>query len=231
MPWVLARRKRIMREVINRRLSPQALRKTSRRIRRKVLGGRVHSFMEKTQLASISVPGSSTGTGVLSYRLNDLVNNSAYKNLFDLYKLKAVKMTLVPLASQSDFGQPGGTTGQLGTLPMLYVAPNRDPYVPAPATIGDILNDDDVKIRRFTKPISFFLRSPKPALLDSAGAAVPIQMNVGRDFWLTTGGNAQSIDQSGIQHYGHRYVLTNNSPLEIVVQVYVTYYFIMKESD
>lgn len=227
MPIRTARRVRKLRKPMSRAFYARV----GRRIRRKVLGGRTHAFTEKCQLASIAVPGAATVTGTLTYKLSDLVNVSSFTSLFDLYKLKAVKLTLVPLANQSDFNTPGSTAGQLGNLPMLYLAPNRDPYVPAPTGIADVLNDDGCKVRRFSQPTSFYLRSPKPDLRDSQGHQIPIQMNIGKDFWLATGGNGQAIDQSIVPHFGHRYVLTNNSPLEMVVQVYVNYYFVMKEQD
>lgn len=202
----------------------------ARRLRSKVLGRTVHSFVEKAQIASIACAGGATVTGTLTYKLNDLNNFASYQNLFDLYKLKAVKVTLVPLANVSNPSDPN-TSGQGGVLPMLYVAPNRDQYVPAPADIADVLNDDGAKIIRFTRPTSFYLRSPKPSITDEEGQKVPIQLNVGKDFWLTTGGNLQTISQIAVPHFGHRYVLTNNSAQEMVVQVYVKYYFICKEQD
>lgn len=203
-----------------------------RRVRRKVLGGSVHAFTEKVQLASIGCPANSTVTGIQTYKLNDLTNYPAFANLFDLYKLKGVKLTMIPKWNSSDVGNGvPNAAGQGGSLPMLYIAPNRDPYVPAPTTVNDLLNDDGSKIVRLERPVSFYLKSPKPELLTGDQIAIPLQMNAGKDFWLTTGGNAQFIDQSSVKHYGHRWVIQSQAPLETVVDVYVKYYFIMKEQD
>lgn len=201
-----------------------------RRFRRRIVGGNVHSFTEKVQLTSISVPSGSTIYGTQTYQIGSLTNWNSYALLFDLYKLKAVKLTLVTLANTSEVTYNNSAL-QSGALPMLYIAPNRDQYVPAPTSIADVINDDGCKIIRFSKPQSFYISNPKVALLDSATNAVPFQFNVGDQPWLTTGGNAQTIDQSLLKHFGHRYAITNNSSNEMVIQVYVKYYFEMKEQD
>lgn len=201
-----------------------------RRFRRRIVGSGVYNFTEKCQLTSISVPGGATNYGVLPYQINSLINWGAYAGLFDLYKLKAVKLTLIGLASQSEVTFNNASL-QSGALPMLYIAPNRDPYVPAPLSISDVVNDDGCKIIRFSKPVSFYLNNPKPDVKDDTGSSLPFQFNTLVQPWLTTGGNAQTIDQSAIKHYGHRWAITNNSSNDLVVQVYVKYYFEMKEQD
>lgn len=202
----------------------------SRGFRRRVFGGRVHKFTEKCQLTSLSIPAGATNFGVQVYQINSLINWASYAGLFDLYKLKAVKLTLVTLASQSEVTLNNYSL-QSGALPMLYIAPNRDQYVPAPLSIADVINDDGCKIIRFSKPQSFYLSNPKPSILADTGATVPLQFNVKTQPWLTTGGNAQTIDQSAVKHYGHRWAITNSSSNDLVIQVYAKFYFEMKEQD
>lgn len=225
---VRARRVRRGRRALPRWQSAAFLRR-QRRVRRKVLGRGVHKFVEKVQLPSISVvPGTTYGT--MTYQISQLINWNAYAGLFDLYKLKAVKLTMLTLANTSEVMLNNGVL-QSGALPMLYLAPNRDPYVPAPLSIPDVINDDGCKIIRFSKPASFYLSNPKPNIVDSTGDQLPFQFNVPTQPWLTTGGNAQTIDQSAIKHYGHRYAITNSSSVDLVVQVYAKFYFEMKEQD
>lgn len=193
---------------------------------------KVHYFKEHAQLASLSIPGGTTQSGVISYKLTDLNNDSSFIALFDLYKLVGVKLRLVGLTSVSE-ATFTNSSGQVGGLPMLYIAPNRDPFVPAPTNIADVLNDDGCRIIRFDRPYKTYLKSPKPLITDSDGSRVPIQLGTksSQQFWLTTGGNSQSIDQSSVPHFGHRWVMTNNATADLVVQVYATYYFAMKEQD
>lgn len=203
-----------------------------RRFRRKVLGSDVKAFVEKTQLTSVSVASGGTTFGIFTYKMTDIINWVHYSGLFDCYKLLGVKLTLVPLGSSSDVNNGTlNTSGQQGSLPMLYIAPNRDYLVPAATSTADIINDDGAKIIRFNKPVSFYLRNPKPWLKDAAGTTLALQTNLGTNFWLSTGGNSQTVDQSVTEHFGHRYGITNNAPGEMVVQVYAKYYFMLKEQD
>lgn len=190
-----------------------------------------HWFKERCQLQSISAaPGANT-SGLMTFKFTDLLNANNFVALFDLYKLKKVSLKIVPLINSSDASTGTNAAGQAGTLPMLYIAPNHDPYVPAPATIGDILNDDGCRIVRLDRPFSITISNPKPDIHDVAGNALPIMFNTKMQPWLTTGGNSQSVDQSAVKHYGFRYILTNMAVADLVVQVYATYYFCTKEQD
>lgn len=192
----------------------------------------VHWFKEMCQLSSLVAPATANGTGVISYMISDLNNFPSFRNLFDLYKLTGVKLKIVPRFNVSE-AATANATGQAGTLPVLYIAPNRDPYVPAPVSIADILNDDQCKIIRLTRPINMYLKTPKPDIVNGAGS-IPLQFGTGKAFqpWLTTGGGAQTVDQSNTKHYGHRWFLSNGNGLqEVVLDVYATYYFAAKEQD
>lgn len=194
---------------------------------------KVHYFKEHCQLTSLSIPVGSFASGVITFKLTDLLNSGSFTALFDLYKLTGVKLRLITTANVSDSSVPN-TSGQVGTLPMFYIAPNRDPYVPAPTSVGDILNDDGCRIIRLERPYKTYLKSPKPLILDSTGAAnLPLQLGTksSQQFWLTTGGNSQTINQSNIEHFGFRWAGINQAPNALVVQVYATYYFAMKEQD
>lgn len=191
----------------------------------------VHRFKETCQIASLSVtPGFSAG--IINFKITDLENWPSFRQLFDLYKLTGVKLKIIPKMNVSE-ATIVNPNSQMGNLPTLYIASNRDPYVPQPATVGDILNDDGVKIIRLTRPINLWLSSPKVDLLDSAGQTVALQFGTSKAFqpWLTTGGNAQLIDQSNLAHYGFRWGATNPSATEAVLDVYATYYFALKEQD
>lgn len=192
----------------------------------------VYHFKEYCQITSLTIPSGTTTYGTLKYKLNDLDNIVAYRNLFDLYRIRGVKVTLIPLANTADTDNLN-TVGQQGQAPMLYVAPNRDPSVNPPVSVADVLNDDGCKIVRFLKPASFYLKDPKVQLLSvDRSQIIPFQFNVNIQPWLTTGSPAnQGYDQSDLFHWGHRWAITNNAPGEMVVQVYVKYYLDFKEQD
>lgn len=201
-----------------------------------------HHFKEICQLSQITAAGTATTSGVISWNLNQLTNNASFKNLFDLYKITGVKLKMLYRHNVSDSGEPAG----IGEIPVMYMAPNRDPFVPPPTTVGDILNDDGVKIFRcdaFKGKGGLYLKSPKPDMSSAvtvggvpSGGLVTTQWNYGTGSkfqpWLTTGGNGQALDQSGVSHYGYRYFFDNSQSTQTqTVYVYATLYFSMKEQD
>lgn len=197
---------------------------------------KVHWFKEVAQIANgISANAGSNGTGVMTFKLDDLNNQANFAALFDLYKITGVKIKIVPRFNVSDPTTVANANTQAGTLPMLYIAENRDPYVPAPINVADILNDDGVKVIRLTRPINLWLKSPKPLISGGNGVeSIPMQFGTGRAFqpWLTTGGNGQTVSQIAVPHYGFRWLLNNGvGNFTVVCDVYATYYFAMKEQD
>lgn len=196
---------------------------------------KVHWFKEVAQITSVDAPANGNNSGVMTFKLNDLTNQANFAALFDLYKITGVKVKIVPRFNVSDPTTVQNANAQAGTLPMLYIAENRDPYVPAPANVGDILNDDGVKVIRLTRPINLYLKSPKALLSGGNGLeSLPLQFGTGRAFqpWLTTGGNQQTVSQIAVPHYGFRWLLNNGvGNFTVVCDVYATYYFAMKEQD
>lgn len=183
------------------------------------------------QLTSVNIPSGSDQSGIFTFKLTDILNAGSIVSLFDLYKISGVKLRLVPLVNMSS-DSPANAAGQIGSLPMLFIAPNRDPFVPAPLSVADIINDDGCRVIRLERPYKTYLKSPKPLIKDAAGVSVPVMTGVKQQFWLTTGGNSQTIDQSSVEHYGFRYLFTNNSSVaSLTVQVYATLYFSCKEQD
>lgn len=230
---------RSKRRVMRKRRAP---RRYGRRrvIRRNVPN--VHRFKEMYQLPSLAASPTSSTYGVITSNLNGLTNAASIKSMFDLYKITGIKYTFLYRANIAD--TQGAGSGASG-LPLLYLATNRDPFVPAPTGVPDILNDDTCKVYRLgtgNGKISWYVKAPKPDM--SAEAIVPggpnlvvtqnIQFGVGAKWqpWLTTGGNAQTLDQSGVNHFGVRYVFENLDAIQAQnVQVFATLYFTCKEQD
>lgn len=200
----------------------------------------VHTFKETFRSSDITVGANANVVGVLSCNLNQLSNQAAFKNMFDMFRITGVKWTFLYRHNSSESGAVNDT------FPVLYTAFNRDPFAPAPLSIADILNDDSIKIHRCDTLLGKggrYLKSPKPdmsALVTSdgvpTGGLVTQQWNLGvgnnKQYWLCTGGNSQALDQSGVNHYGLRYLLANNDNAQSqTVEVYATLYFQMKEQD
>lgn len=214
--------------------------KMGRRLRLTSLGApNVHRFKETFRASDITMGGNANAAGILTCSLNSLGNANQLKALFDLYKITGVKWTILYRYNSSESSTPNSA------LPTLYTAINRDPFTPPPVSIADILNDDSCKIHRADTLIGKggrYIKSPKPDMSQyatSEGQVVGIvtqQWNLGvgnsKQYWLTTGGNSQSLDQSGVQHSGLRYLAVNNDNAQSqVFEVYGTLYFQMKEQD
>lgn len=215
--------------------------KYGRRLRLTRLGApSVHKFKETFRTTDITIPANSNTSSVLSCTLNMLANSASLKALFDLYRITGVKWTFLYRYNSAEAG-----TANAG-LPTLYTAINRDPFAPPPASIADILNDDSCKIHRADQLMGKggrYIKSPKPDMSVGVtadgvptGGLVTQQWNLGvgnnKQYWLCTGGNAQALDQSGVGHFGLRYLATNNDNAQSqVIEVYATLYFQMKEQD
>lgn len=200
----------------------------------------VHHFKETCQLSTITAPGLANASGILSCNLSQLNNSAQFRGLFDLYKITGVKFKFLYKYNSAE-----AMTGAAG-LPTLYTAINRDPFTPAPLSTGDILNDDGIRIHRADQlqgKGGIYIKSPKPDMSAvvtvggvPTGGIVTTQWNLGvgssKQYWLTTGGNAQGLDQSAVNHFGLRYLLDNsgNATAQDVL-VYATLYFSMKEQD
>lgn len=188
----------------------------------------VYRFSEKCMSPiTISAPPSAVGGGITWGQMDELLNIGSFRNLFDLYKITAMELTVLPAANSADVN---GTTG---FLPYLYIAPNRNPTVPAPTGIADILNDDQVKVVRLDRPHTFKLAYPKPRLADETGTGVPFQFapTSGGQPWLSTGGNG-GVDQTSVPHYGFRWAVDNSlNPGDFKAPVVITLHFELKEQD
>lgn len=184
---------------------------------------------------SVAAPALSMSKGIITGRLADLSNFASFQGIFDLYKITGMKVKMIPRWNSAEAGAIGSR------LPTLYIAPNRDPYVTAPLSIDDILNDDMVKVIPLRGPLNFYLRSPKAALLTQPAEEgdpvqlMPLQFNVGNKYqpWLTTGGVGHQIaDQSVFDHFGYRWLLDNTqNSVDITVDTYITLYISFKEQD
>ena len=190
----------------------------------------IHRFKETCELTQWSCAAGSTQFGIQTFKLNDLFNAGQFKNLFDLYKITGVKLTIIPRFNQASVGEASNGP-VVNSLPMLYIAPNRSPWSTAPTSVQDILNDDGIKIVPLDRKYSFYLSSPSPRLLDGAANGVPVQLDKKTKPWLTTGGNSQDVDQSGVEYYSHRWAISNIGSSGIYTDVYATYYLTFKEQN
>lgn len=205
----------------------------------------VHRYKESYIKPQMLVLPGATSSGRIACSMAELQNNSGFNTLYDLFKVTGFKVKLIPrINSNTNYGDntapPAGQ--QYGNnLPMLYIAPNRSPQSSNPLSAGDVLNDDQCRAIRFDKPITLYIRSPKPdvKLYSSADGSlvgsVVGQLNVGSKYqqWFPTAGNGSTQNQYvNMFWYGFRYWIDNtvsNVPLQ--VETIITEYMLFKEQD
>lgn len=199
----------------------------------------VHKFKEWVQLPDLTCAAGAVQGGVLAPSIDTITNWTSFRALFDLYKVVGIKFKFLPqfnTAYASNGLAPGSTQG---TLPFMYMEVNHDPWAPAPASVNDILNTDALSIKRLERPFNKYVKAPVPIITWTDASGVSTQQtdiknnNSNSRSWLTTGGNAQKLDQSASPHYGLRYLLDNqyNTSYNLQFRVFACFYFIMKEQD
>lgn len=221
------------RRVVRKRRVARPMRMLGMSYRRKRVTS-VKSFKETYAYPStIFAPATTLGVGIINFKISSLVNFSNLAGLYDLYKITGAKVKIIPRYTQASLLENNAIPS--GALPVLHIAPNRNPYVPPPTTLGDVLNDDGVKSILLNKPVTLWLKAPKPDITTGGETPTPVPMQFGVSSkyqpWLTTGGNGQLQDQSGVPHYGFRWALDNQASVPADAQIFVTLYFKMKEQD
>lgn len=224
----------IMRKRTNRKRAPRR----RRFIRRRGPGRapNVHVFKEMYKLGTLGSGAAAFTAGVLAPKgISELTNAGSVINMFDLYKITGAKFKIIPRYDTAEVG-----TGAVSSLPLIYLATNRDPFTPPAASVADILNDDTCRAYRLNRPISWYVKAPKPDMsstftIDGTLYTVPHnwQLGVSTKYqpWLTTGGGNQTLDQSALAHYGLRWGVDNSNNFPVDADVYCTLYFQCKEQN
>lgn len=189
---------------------------------------------------TLVTPGTTLG-GRISCALNELGNVNGFNILYDLFKVTGMKIKLIPkINSNTNFSQDG--VQLQNNLPMLYIAPNRNPLTPNPTSASDVLNDDQCRAIRFDKPVTLYLANPKPDQILYASAdgssvgRVVGQLNASsskyQSWYPTAGNNSIQTQYTGMFWYGFRYWVDNGgSSTTLAFDTIVTEYVMFKEQD
>lgn len=118
--------------------------------------------------STISDIGGVLGTyefgGVFTPKLDNVINTAEFTNLFDQYQIAGVKFTITPLKNVN-------TASSNAYLPELCISRDLDDVL-VPISDVELLQRQDLRIRRLTRPVSVYC---KPGvLLDQAGTGANI---------------------------------------------------------
>lgn len=190
-PRRITRRRRLYRRKIMRR--PMTKRRP------------IHTFKRTIVADAISVaPGGATGG--LTWKLDDLDNYTEFTNLFDQYRLIAVKcefrtgFTDNPITASTVF------------MPEMYSAIDRNDAT-APANVAEIVQYETLKRKRLTSPMKRYFRLN--TLQELTDSAVGVKFNQ----WIDTA-------TPDVEHYGLKYIIDpiNGADTYSVIPTYTLYF-------
>lgn len=125
----------------------------------------------------------------MQFRLENVQTFTDFTSLYDQYKIKAVKVDIVPLSDSS-------TSQSSGFLPTLYWARDNDDGGIAPAAEADLRQRQDCKTMRLTGPRSIYIRNPKCTTdVEVQGAGVTLASKIESAGWI-------DCNDSNVMHNG-----------------------------
>lgn len=174
----------------------------------------VYNFVRTKQLSGITLSTVSDTIGRLTFALGDLDNYTEFTNLFQRFRLNAVKIKIVPYYTSND-SNPVGTT---------YVMPNIHTILDyddsnTPANLAEFLQ---YRNHRMTRSNRVHSRYFKPAIQSSVyETAITSAYTPKWKQWLST-------DDFATPHYALKYFIDQSSTA-FIFRVFVKYYFQCKD--
>lgn len=151
----------------------------------------------------------------LNFALSDLPNSSDFTNLFDFYRICAVKLQFIFQSNNQDTG-----SNTILSIPVMHYIADYDDSIGF-ANENQALEKEGVKTRRIDKPFQYYL--------------VPRVSNETYNNGITTGYSLgrkkQWIDSnsSGIAHFGLKaWVSSGVNTITGQLKIYATYYLQFK---
>lgn len=119
---------------------------------------------------SLDVNGTYMFGGAFQFQLNQVLEHADLTQLFDKYKIKGVKFTIIPLGQPSTNAAPASIADT--NWPTIAIAVDNDD-ASLPANWNTVAVKQDCKIKKLNKPVSVYIRNPKlaTALYDGATTA------------------------------------------------------------
>lgn len=197
--------RRIRRGPRRARLGRRKLRRTWRRNRRPKTY--LHSFKRSCIVDQINVANTAVA-GALTFKLSDLPNYDEFSNLFDAYRLMAVKLKFVP-----DFsGSP--TTDAVVSIGLhsLHTAIDHNDDT-QPAGVLDLMEYDTYKMKRIDRGMNRYFH-----VNTLASGSAGDEQNWKK--WISTA-------NTDIKYYGFKYWFDGigQDSQVVTIDVFATYYF------
>jgi len=148
--------------------------------------------------------------GTFIFRLDDLPNVTEFTNLFQEYKINAVKLRFVPSYNDSTSGAVAANR-----LPIFHMVKDDDDIAP-PTTVDQLYQYDSYQMRRTDKPFTMYIR-PK-----ALGLAYRVGVTSGQ---MPGKGGWMSCDTADVPYYGLKWASDLGAVNTAVsMKVFATYY-------
>lgn len=185
--------------------------KKSRQFKGKKVGLRqpVHYFKRSQYYSATIVNNTLNNTPfATTFRLSDVPNVSEFSNLYDQYKITAIKWKLMPRSSDYAIGL---------TAPRVFSIVDKDDSSP-PLNIDEILQYQNVKVTSFGK---WHTRYIKPNIGYQLGdLSTTINMRSVGKGWI-------DMANTNVPHYGIKGIITPSSSA-LAFDLHVTYFLAFK---
>ena len=167
----------------------------------------IHSFKRKTA-STLTIDNGTDTTTSFEWKLNDLPDYTEFTNLFDSYRINAIKLEIKPRFNNVDATAPG-------MVPIYTVIDHNDnTYLTSTA---DALQYETCKVHKMTQGVKRYLKVNALGSSQTTGGAA-----IGEQLWRKW----FSTSQADILHYGVKLWAPATSFEEgIVYDVITTYYF------
>lgn len=150
----------------------------------------------------------------ISFRLDQVLNNSEFANLFDNYRINAVALRFFLKID------PSAQTAATSNYPRLYYVRDYDDAI-APSTLNELREHgmSRVKVLQPNKPVSIMI---KPAIADTVFRTGVTTSTVPKwKQWC-------DMAHTNIEHYGLKYGIDDFTNTNYKLDVEVVYYFSCK---
>lgn len=204
------RRRAIRLRVVRRRRYAAARRPARSLVVKKLINSNVHKF-NRTIFYNGAISGSTVVDtfGAQYFRLVDIPNYTEFTNLFDMYRIDAVKITFMPRGNSAEVG-----TNQ-GLVKFFSVIDYDD--ITTPTAINDLLQYENLKVTNTAKNHS---RTIRPKL-----AKAMYQTAIGTAYGAGTGW----VDCANptVPHYGLKWALqqlpAGTQNIDIMLKFYMSF--------
>lgn len=199
----------------------------------------VYTASENVTLSgAISIPsGGNTASGTFSVNMNMLPQITSYADLFRQFCIKRVTYTVVPRYGGADINaqlyNQANSTPNGSKFRFLYSVIDT-PFVGAPGSEADMLQNNNVKIRYLNNNIIKIRQyNPKPDITVTSGSVQVNSTSVAPQWFNLTGGQTTNGGQN-VNHGNVQFYITTPGSFPngiIVADVYAKITFSLRNPD